>query len=247
MSTQIDLLAALQDIDQRLQKKGAALQELRQQMADMVVAVETKEREAEDQRQRLGDLETRHRATELQLRDEEVKIREKRMRQSRIRNERELMAIRREVELMKEANGKLEEDGIQTLEQIEQERTRLAQTQTQIEELRGRLTRETGLLEGQIAALEAEAQREEQERARVVRDVDADLRERYERIFARRGGLVVVEMRAGTCQGCHMRIPPHMGNQVRSHVQQQTGTIFHCPHCGRILVWRAESDSAPNA
>jgi predicted nucleic acid-binding Zn-ribbon protein len=236
----------LQDIDQRLQKKDSALQELRQQMADMVVAVETKEKEAEDQRQRLSELEARHRTVEQQLKDEEEKIKDKRIRQNRIRNERELMAVRREIELMKEANGKLEEDGIQLLDQIAQENSRLTHTQAQVDELRGQLAQKTEALQGQIFALEAEAQRERQERAQAAQTIDADLCARYERIFARRGGLAVVEMRASTCQGCHMHIPPHMGNQIRSQFQQKTGMIFHCPHCGRILLWRAEADMAPN-
>jgi predicted nucleic acid-binding Zn-ribbon protein len=57
----------------------------------------------------------------------------------------------------------------------------------------------------------------------------------------------VVEIRAGICQGCHMRIPPQMGNQIRSNIQQNTGVIFHCPHCGRILYWRAVPEEPSNA
>ena len=242
MATQIDLLAALQEIDQRLQHKERALLELRQQVAVLVTQMEAKKREAEEQQRRISELETNHQAMERRLREEEDKIKEKRVRLNRVRNERELLAMRREVETMKEANGKLEEEALRLLEQLDQEKKLLADSQAHIAELQDRITQETAQVAAHIAALEEEIQRERGERERMVPLVDADLRARYERIFTRRGGVAVVEIRAGTCQGCHMHIPPHMGNQIRSNVEQNTGAIFHCPHCGRMLYWRAVPD-----
>jgi len=242
LATQIDLLAALQEIDQRLQHKERALLELRQQVAVLVTQMEAKKREAEEQQRRISELETNHQAMERRLREEEDKIKEKRVRLNRVRNERELLAMRREVETMKEANGKLEEEALRLLEQLDQEKKLLADSQAHIAELQDRITQETAQVAAHIAALEEEIQRERGERERMVPLVDADLRARYERIFTRRGGVAVVEIRAGTCQGCHMHIPPHMGNQIRSNVEQNTGAIFHCPHCGRMLYWRAVPD-----
>jgi predicted nucleic acid-binding Zn-ribbon protein len=247
LATQIDLLAALQDIDQRLQEKEHELQESRQQVTAIALQMAAKEREVEEQQQRIHELEIRHRAVEGQLREEEGKIKEKRVRLNRIRNERELLAMRREIEMMKEANGKLEDDALMLLEQIEQEKARLSQTRTEIDTLKARIAQETGQLEARIATLEDEVQREREAREKIAREVDADLCARYERIFARRGGLAVVEVRAGTCWGCHMHLPPHMSNQIRSNHEQNTGAIFHCPHCGRILYWRTASGSAVDA
>jgi len=247
LSTPIDLLVALQEIDQRLRQKETTLQELREQISVISTAIETKQQEAESQQLRLTELESRHRQAELQLKEEEGKIKEKRVRQNRIRNERELMAVRREIELMKEANEKIEEDGINLLDQIDQERSRLTQSQAQIEELNGRMAEEAGHVEAQIASLEREAQQERSERDKFAREIDGDLCTRYERLFAKRGGVVVVEIRSDTCQGCYMRIPPHMSNQIRSGVQANVSTIFYCPHCGRILHWRPTSEGESNA
>jgi predicted nucleic acid-binding Zn-ribbon protein len=246
LTSQIDLLAALQDIDQRIQTKGYMLQELRQQTTAILSEIDAKEREAAEQQQHIAQLETQRRSSELQLREEEDKIKEKRVRLNRIRNERELQALRREIDLMKEANGKLEEDTIQLLEQIEQAQTNLTRTRTQIEELRAKIENESAQVALRAAALEEELRLEDNERVKLASRIDADLCARYERIFAKRGGLAVVEIRAGTCQGCHMRIPPHMGNQILSNVQQHTGVIFHCPHCGRILLWKLEQEAPPS-
>jgi predicted nucleic acid-binding Zn-ribbon protein len=247
LATQIDLLAALQEIDQRVQEKERALHELRQQVAALVFEKEAKGREAEEQQRRINELETTHQVLEKRLREGEEKIKEKRVRLNRIRNERELLAMRREVETMKEENGKLEDEALGLLEQLGQEKATLGQTHASIEDLAGRLAQESNRVAAQIAALEKETQQERSEREKMTHLVDADLCARYERIFARRGGMAVVEFRAGTCQGCHMQIPPQMGNQIRSNMQQNTGVIFHCPHCGRILYWRAALEDTSNA
>jgi predicted nucleic acid-binding Zn-ribbon protein len=216
------------------------LQELRQQTAAILSQMEVKEREAEEEQLRVAELEKNHRTVEQQLREEEEKIKEKRVRLNRIRNERELQALRREIEMMKETNGKLEDDALQLLEQIEQEKARLTQTRAEIDTLKARISQDAAHIEAQVASLEEEIRVEHGEREKISRNIDADLCARYERIFAKRGGVAVVEIRSGTCQGCHMHIPPHMGNQIRSNVQQNTGVIFHCPHCGRILYWKVE-------
>ncbi|MSQ47408.1 MAG: hypothetical protein EXR78_03300 [Deltaproteobacteria bacterium] len=247
MPTKIELLAALQDIDQRLHRKEQSLEELRQQLAALAVTVDAKARKVQAQQQRIADLELRRRENERQLKEEEAKIKEKRVRQNRIRNDRELLAVRREIELMKESNGKLEEDGIHILDQLAQEQTRLAQTEALVEELTANLTKETVHVETAIATLEAEARQEREERAAGAQSIDADLCSRYERLFAKRGGVAVVELRSDTCQGCYMRIPPQMSNQIRSSVQQQAETIFHCPHCGRILYWRPVPEGTADA
>jgi hypothetical protein len=247
LASQIELLAALQEIDQRLQKKEQDLQELRQQTTGILSEIDTKERHIEEQQQTIKQLEANRRATELQLREEEDKIKEKRVRLNRIRNDRELQALRREIDSMKEANSKLEDEGIQLLEQIEREKNDLSQTLASIEELRRKIETEAEQVNAQIATLEEERQRECHEREKIVALIDADLRVRYERIFAKRGGIAVVEIRADTCQGCHMRIPPHMSNQILSNVRQNTGVIFHCPHCGRILLRKLEQDPSSGA
>jgi hypothetical protein len=247
LASQIDLLAALQEIDQRLQKKGHTLQQLRQQTTAMLSEINAKEREAEGQQQQITQLETSRDAAELRLHEEEDKIKEKRVRLNRIRNDRELQALRREIDSMKETNGKLEEDVIQFMEQIEQAKTNLTQTREQIAGLKNRIETESAEIDAHIRALEEEIRLEQGERDKLSADIDADLCARYERIFAKRGGLAVVEIRAGTCQGCHMHIPPHMSNQLLSNVQQNTGVIFHCPHCGRILIWKLEQETPPSA
>ena len=249
MTTQIAQLVSLQELDQRLQRKEQQLKDLHQQVATILSEKEMREREAEERQQRISKMESQQREVDGQLKLEEEKIKEKRVRLNRVRNERELLALQHEIELMKEANGQIEESLLSVQEQLEEERQQFADVQTHIEELQTQLAEETTNIETQIATLEEETQADRRQREQIVANLDASLCARYDRIFGNRGALAVVEVRDGTCQGCHMRIPPHMCNQIQSSQMQGRSNIFHCPHpyCGRIVYIQLETDGASDA
>jgi len=87
--------------------------------------------------------------------------------------------------------------------------------------------------------LAAEIERERARRSELVQTVDSDLRRKYELIFSRRGGVAVVEIRGGICQGCRMRVPPQLFNEI-----QRNQHVILCPSCQRILFWRSEGEEA---
>ena len=116
-------------------RKEQLLQDLRQHVTAIGSEMATTAQEAEAQSQKLQELEAQHRESEGRLKLEEDKIKEKRVRLNRIRNEREMLAAQREIELMREEKGKLEESTLLLLEQIEQENEDLSQSRTRLGEL----------------------------------------------------------------------------------------------------------------
>jgi predicted nucleic acid-binding Zn-ribbon protein len=97
------------------------------------------------------------------------------------------------------------------------------------------LETEAAELRSRIAALGGDISAERERRATIMHTVEEDLRRRYEMICSRRGGVAVVEIRSGICQGCHMNIPPQLFNQIQRNEQ-----VFLCPNCQRMLYWRRE-------
>lgn len=247
MATQIDVLATLQELDQGLYRKEQLLQELRQHVTAIGSEMEKTEQEAEAQHQKVQELEAQHRDIEGQLKLEEDKIKEKRVRLNRIRNEREMLAAQREIELMREEKGKLEESTLLLLEQIEQENESLTQSRVRLGELKAQHQQEVELADSQITTLDDESQHQREERNGLIGSLDPTLQSRYERIFAKCGGLAVVQIQQGTCQGCHMRIPPQLCNQIQSSQLQQSEKIHYCPHCTRIIYWPQSAEEEQEA
>jgi len=237
--TDIDRLAALQEVDRQIKTH-------QDRIAALNAEIDEYQARLTQQRAEVAALQTEHDALEVQraeldkkLDGEEARIRDSRMRLNRVRNERELLALRREIDLTKEANKLLEEQLIAVMENIEALNTRLTGGREALQALETEAETEIAArrenaekLRDQIAAVHG--QREE-----VAKAVDNGLRRKYEQIFAYRGGTAVVEVRNGTCQGCHMHVPPQLFNELKKFRD-----VRQCPSCHRILYVRADSDVA---
>jgi predicted nucleic acid-binding Zn-ribbon protein len=63
----------------------------------------------------------------------------------------------------------------------------------------------------------------------------------YDRI-RRRKPQAMVEVIDGTCQGCHLQIPPQIYNEA-----QRGERVLQCPNCTRIIYWRKPDRDRPPA
>ena len=233
--TSLSQLAALQEIDRQQRDKTVLVQSLEGAVADLegrlmqlrdVTRAKQAERDA---------IETKRRELEAHLEDEEAKMKDRRMRLNRVRNEKELQAIRREIEVGKEANQQLEEEVLAVLEALDNLNGAAAAAERELAELES--TAAAGIAErrGRIEVLVAEVGRDREMRRQLAAALDGALLRKYEQIFERRGGTAVVEVRSGTCLGCHMHLPPQFFNEL-----QRSQEVRVCPNCHRILFWRAE-------
>ena len=74
-------------------------------------------------------------------------------------------------------------------------------------------------------------------REKIAENVDANLLARYQMIFSRRAGVAVALAKGGTCQGCRMRLPPQLYNEIQKHLQ-----IHFCPNCQRVLYYEEPAE-----
>ena len=170
-------------------------------------------------------------------------MKDRRMRLNRVRNERELLALRREIEVGKEANQLLETEVITALQALESIDATLAEREQSLQQLEEQFAGMLASHRERIATLQSEVAAERAARDEVAGALSVDLRAKYEQIFARRGGTSVVEIRNGTCMGCHTRVPPQFFNEL-----QRNREVRMCPNCHRILIWRAEAvEAAPSS
>jgi uncharacterized protein len=239
LATQIEVLASLQQVDQSLRTKTLAVAEGEGRVAALEEAVRGQTTAADVERAQCKALAARQRDLEGQLAAAEAKMKDRRMRITRIRNDKELGLARREVELLKEEIGKLESELVTVMEEAEAASAKLQGLEGELARLTAERDAEAAALRETIGRLGSEIERERAERTRLIQDVEGDLRRKYELIFSRRGGLAVVEVRGGICQGCRMRVPPQLYNEI-----QRNEHVILCPSCQRMLFWRAEAEEA---
>ena len=101
MGNQIELLVSLQTIDLQLRERTDAISSLRRELAELDATLAAQREALDAIRAERAALESQRREIEGFLADEEAKMKDRRMRLNRIRNEKEASAVRREIEVAK--------------------------------------------------------------------------------------------------------------------------------------------------
>jgi len=234
---EIARLMSLQAIDRELR-------ELEQALSSVAGRVEELRLEANKQQIELNRLTTEEqqsalmrRQLEKELAEGEARISNKRMRLSQVRNDKEQQALTHEVDTQKETNQRLEADLFGLMEASEPRGARIAELTPQVERLLAELTEAEKEIAAQVEDLKISIAKQRLERDLMAGNLERALLQRYEMIFSRRNGLAVAEARGGTCQGCRMRLPPQLYNQIQRH-----DSIHFCPNCQRILYHEGEGE-----
>ena len=156
---------------------------------------------------------------------------EQRMMSGKVANPKELSALQAEIESLKRRRSGVEDqlldvmvqrEGTEaTLEKLEREKT---EATTEQEELTAAVARLSGDIDAELA--EHESKRQE-----LATTVPEDLLALYEKIRATKHGVGAAALQAGTCSGCHTKLPAIEAERIRKERGLQ-----RCDNCRRILV-----------
>ncbi len=238
MREEIKRLTGLQTIDQELRFQEQELSKITARVDELQGRVELSSAELERLKEEEREAALARRELERTLAEGEVQIRNKRMRLSLIKNDRELQALSHEVDVLKESNQRLEAELLARMDGGDQKGARLQELSETLAREQAELKEAQKEIAGQIGELQARTAARRREREQLAAQINATICQRYEVIFGRRGGLAVVAVKSGTCQGCRMRIPPQLFNQI-----QRYEAIHFCPNCQRILYHEPDKET----
>jgi uncharacterized protein len=169
--------------------------------------------------------------------DEGKKTMDKRMRMNRIKNAKELQALQREIEQLKQNNSDLEESIITIMEEIDGIKAQIQAKEAEMVAMQDEWQKKQQELKGQITGIDQAVSEAASRRQTIASQVTGDLISRYELLFSRRGGTAVVEVTGGICQGCYMNIPPQLWNEI---IRREKLNL--CPSCQRILYFKPTAE-----
>jgi predicted nucleic acid-binding Zn-ribbon protein len=230
---QIEILALLQNVDREIKEKNSAKQVLMEEIRKREEELKLKRSEMAQLRAEWKEKDKLRQEKEHLLQDEGRKATDKRMRMNRIKNIRELQALQHEVDQIKQANALLEEELIGVLEDLEARTSILREKDEELGGLDKAWGEQKAGMESQVAQLEKEVAETSVGRQTIAAQLKGDLIQRYEMIFSRRGGMAVVAIADGICQGCFMNIPHQLSNEIR-----KSERLHLCPSCHRILYYK---------
>jgi uncharacterized protein len=224
-----------------LQTIDRELRELENSLSSIAGRVEQLREETESHRTELARLTLEEqqsalnrRRLEKELAEGEARTRNKRMRLNQVRTDKEMQAVAAEVESLKETNQRLEAELLVLMEAAELRGPKIKELTAIVETLQAELAAAEKEIAAQVEDLKVSISKQKVDRDQMTQNIESALLQRYEMIFSRRAGLAVSEARDGTCQGCRMRLPPQLFNELQKHQR-----IYYCPNCQRILYYEA--------
>ena len=230
MREQIEILASLQNVDREIREKSGVKVVLLAEIQKKEEEIQTKRADIALFRAEWSEKDKQRQEKEQLLQEESKKATEKRMRMNRIKNIKELQALQREIDQIKLGNSQLEEEVIKLLEEAESYASALSAKEEELKQLEAAWREKQGEIEAQVAGIERAVAEASALRQAIATRLNRELIERYELIFSRRGGMAVVTVSDGICQGCYMNIPPQLWNEII-----KSEKLILCPSCHRIL------------
>lgn len=202
------------------------LAEISDALAELEADLEIANKQAEEITREHARLEG-----EVELADQKIAREEQRLFSGNVSNPKELGSLQAEVAMLKRKKGELEDTLLEVMlqkEQAEETVGRLGEERrasaAEAEELSTKVTALTGEIEGELAAHGAA-------RGEIATALPDDLLSVYDRIRESKGGVGAAALEAGTCQGCHTKLPAKEIERLRAE-----GGLQRCDNCRRILV-----------
>lgn len=239
---QIAFLEELASIDTDIRRIDEQLDKQRNNLDGTRTEVKGIEERLKADRERLVEMDKTRGELNIELRQMSQQIERSREKLQRSRNERESNASQRELEELR----KLQRDREEEIEKI----SGLSESaRSSIEEGEGKRAALVAALEGSaqgvtatLAGLEQEKKVRLEERKRVVSKIPVVVVRRYDSIRTRRP-FAIAKTHDGTCNGCHIAIPPMMFQKMLRQEEFE-----QCPNCRRILYYTPApvAGGAPN-
>jgi predicted nucleic acid-binding Zn-ribbon protein len=227
---QIALLVELQVKETAAAKIQSALDALPVKIAEISAVLKTFEAAVEAQKEQLAELKKLYRSydTDIRSNQERVKKREEQLRACT--TNKEYQAILKEIDEIKKASSRIDDDTIACLEKIDAAENGIKEKEAEYASKAEDINRQT-------AELEAEANVKRQSldeilsvRQSLIEKIVPALFKDYEFTKSQARGLAIVEVKECICSGCHMNIPPQMYNELH-----RGDELRICPHCHRML------------
>lgn len=199
------------EIEDKLAAAQASLDAVKQKSRELEVARKNLELDANTRRDTIGKLKTQ---------------------QFQTRKNDEFTALGNEVKRYEAEVQSIEDKELELMDESEKLKPQIAAAEKELTQQKAQIIRQMSDLESKIKAIEAELQQLEADRATLATQVDEEILERYERLFASKGDAAIVALEHEVCMGCHMKVTTQTAVRVRGRKE-----IVGCEQCGRLLYF----------
>lgn len=241
LAQQVHILELLAAVDQGLrQMEGqmsqgqGAMEALRRELAFLDGKLEADRTSLEEMQRTAGELVGEARQMSAQIEKSRDKM-------GRARNEREVMNAEREMEELRRLQRDREEEVGKLNALVDAAKKSIADVQAKRDKVHKELSENEGSTTSSLAEVRQTHEKKLAERNELAKKLPPLVLRRYEAILRRKGS-GIARVVDGTCQACHVGLPPQFFQKL-----MRRETLEECPSCHRILYWAPAPANAGGA
>jgi predicted nucleic acid-binding Zn-ribbon protein len=204
-------------------------------IGEMDEEIEEMRDKSEKEKAVVQELEKERKKKEKELEMEKEKITKFESKLYDVKTNKEYQALLKEIEMAKEANDKTEEEILMLMDKAEEIKKDYETLTTQLKKREAEVEKDKDRLNKQLESVDKTIRELKVQRDNLLSVVSESLKGTYTTLIVKRGGLAVVNLKNGVCQGCHMNIPPQLFIEATKNRQ-----LILCPSCNRIFYFLEE-------
>jgi len=229
---QLELLWEIQKIDLDLKH----IKEERERYPKEIKKLDDKrnieKEKIQKEKEKIEGLEKERRQKEGRLNLEQEKVKRTEGRMSEVKTNKEYQAILSEIEAIKEASSREEEEILGVLDEIDELKKDLSKREREVAVMLEKIEAEKKMIQERMVRDDEVWKKQIERREALSKQLESKLHKLYNTLKEKRQGVGVVSVKHETCQGCFVNIPPQMFIEV-----QKNNALIRCPNCNRILYW----------
>lgn len=174
---------------------------------------------------------------QLQLKSNEAKILELRVKLNQCSTNREFQALKDQIAADEMANSVLADEILEALEKVDDLKRHVIDAESQLAKGREELAKSETTVREQEGLIRGDVDRLRVELSTAEAGLPIDVRDAYERIVRSLGSDALASVQGDVCGGCFRQLTPNMTNELL------LSKVVFCKSCGRMLYM--PEDRAP--
>lgn len=232
MTTTAENLRDLHLLHQRARALRDRLTSGPKTLAARQAALAARQAEVEAARKALQDAKMHVKKHEHSLKAVETKIDDLKIKLNQVKKNEEYKALQNQIAHDNTAKGKIEEDILSSLDEVETKTAEVARLEADVQRF-----------EAEVAALRQQIDQQSAEHTAQLRELETAItrsegaipenhRDHYRRIVARYGADALAACEDSSCHGCYTSVTPQMMNELINGE-----SLTFCLSCGRLLYY----------
>ena len=233
MSPDLDRLVKLQHLDNQITDARQKIAAHPQRLADADARLNAAKAHLDAAKKRLADNHDAKRALEKEAAVYQGRLSKFKDQQGAVKTNREYQALGHEIETAQQELAAVEEKEIEQMVEADGLTADVKQAEAALATQQKAIDQEKKEIAAELQQVEASLSDATAARATLVKELEPRLTTLFENVArARRGLALSMATRDGLCSLCHVRLRPHVFQQVRANDQ-----IIQCDSCQRILYY----------